>query len=130
MRYGRFMAAFTVMAALGFGAAAETEAQQVPVPQEEQIEVTTELLERFVGVYPAVMGIAQSAQAQLATAESPEDAHAIQAEAQQQITATLDEADFTVAEYEAVVAVLNQDEELRNEFQALLEAAMEDGQVR
>lgn len=133
MRFGRMMAAFTMVAALGFGATAEAQAQepQVPqVPQQEEIEVTTELLERFVTVYPAVMEIAQAAQTQLATAESPEDAQAIQAQAQEQIATTLDEADFTVAEYEAVVAVLNEDEELRNEFQSLLEAALEDGQVR
>lgn len=127
MRYGRAMAAFAVVAALGFGATA-VEAQEVPASAPEQVEVTTEVLERFVAVYPAVMGIAQAAQSQLATAESPEAAQAIQAQAQQQIAATLDEAEFTVAEYEAVVTVLNEDEALRAEFEALLEAAHADGQ--
>jgi hypothetical protein len=127
MRYGRVLTAFMMVAALGFAAAGQVEAQEVHPEAHQQVEVTTEVLERFVEVYPEVMGIAQAAQVELATAESPEAAQRIQAQAQQEIAATLEAAEFSVAEYEAVVAVLNEDEELRAEFEAMLEARMGEG---
>jgi hypothetical protein len=127
MRYGRVLTAFMMVGVLGFAAAGQVEAQEVQPEAHQQIEVTTEVLERFVEVYPEVMGIAQAAQTELATAESPEAAQRIQEQAQQQIAATLEEAEFSMAEYEAVVAVLNEDEELRAEFEAMLHARLGEG---
>jgi hypothetical protein len=131
MRHVRKLATFMLVAGVGLASATGVAAQQGPeVPEAEPIEVTHELLERFTAVYPEVMGVAQSAQAALAAAESAEDAQAIQAEAQQRIARVLDEGDMTAAEYEAVVTRLNADEELRAEFQEMLEehlAEREDG---
>ncbi len=135
MRYGRLTGALMLVAGLGFVSAADVAAQepvpQEPVPQEvpqeptvhehEQIEVNSELLERFVEVYPAVMEIAQAAQVEMTTVETPEEAQAIQASAQERIAALLTEAEVTVEEYEAVVTRLNEDEELRLEFEQMLE---------
>jgi len=134
MKYGRLFGALTLVAGVGFASATGVAAQEPvpadPVPQEPveveihehpQIEITEELMERFVVVYPTVMEIAQEAQVELATVETPEDAQAIQASAQERIAAILAESDVTVEEYEAVVARLNEDEELRLEFEQMLE---------
>lgn len=154
MKYGRLLGAMMLVAGLGFVSAANLVAQeqvpQEPVPQEEPqevpqepvpeepavleaeaVEITTELLERFVEVYPTVMEIAEATQVDLATAESTEEAQAIQAAAQERIASILAEADVTVEEYEAVVARLNEDEELRHEFEQMLEErqAEEPGEV-
>lgn len=121
MRYGKLVAALALTAGLGFVAPASVAAQQ-PVPeQQETVEVTDELLERFVAVYPAVVNVAQATQNQLATAETPEEAQEIQVQAQERITALLDEGELTVVEYEAVVMRLNEDAEMRAEFERLLE---------
>lgn len=124
MRYGRTLAAITLVAGLGFAATPAVHAQEVPPAEQATVEVTPELLDRFVEVYPDVMAIAQTAQVELSTAETAEDAQAIQLEAQQEIAATLEEADFTVEEYEAIVAALNEDEELRADFERRLEERM------
>src|SRR5690606_25576838 len=94
MRYGRTLAAITLVAGLGFAATPAVHAQEVPPAEQATVEVTPELLDRFVEVYPDVMAIAQTAQVELSTAETAEDAQAIQLEAQQEIAATLEEADF------------------------------------
>lgn len=124
MKHVRKVMTFLMVAGLGMASATGATAQDAPEHQHEPIEVTAELLERFTAVYPTVMGVAQSAQAELATVETAEQAQAIQAEAQQRITEVLTEAEITVAEYEAVVTRLNEDEELRGEFERMLEAQM------
>lgn len=116
----RFMAAMAVAGGLVFGAPEAGVAQEPAVPQERAVEVTDELVDRFVAVYPAVVEVAQVAQMELATAETPEAAQAIQAEAQTQIATVLEEGDVTVVEYEAVVTRLNDDPELLAEVQERL----------
>jgi hypothetical protein len=125
MHHRRLVTAFVMAAAVGFAAAPGAEAQELPAPAQPAVEVTPELLERFVEVYPDIMVIAQSAQNELATAETEESAQAIQAEAREQIAATLEAAEFTVVEYEAIVARLNEDEALRAEFERLLREELE-----
>jgi hypothetical protein len=126
MRNGRTIATLAMAAALGFGLTTNLSAQEVQVPEQEPIEVTTELLERFVAVYPEVMVIAEATQAEMIAAETPDQAEAIQSAAQERILAALAEGEVSPQEYEAVVARLNEDEELRAEFQRMLEAATED----
>lgn len=94
---------------------------QQPVPQEQQaVEVTDELIEQFVAIYPSVVEVGQEMQAELATAQTAEEAQAMQADAQERITAVLEEGDMTVVEYEAVVTRLNNDPELLAEVQEML----------
>lgn len=126
MRQVRKLAMFLLVAGVGMAVATEATAQEPPMQAAPAIEVTPELLERFVDVYPSVMEVAQSAQAQMASVETAEEAQAIQADAQQQIAAVLEEGEVTAEEYEAVVTRLNQDEELRTEFEAMLEARMQE----
>jgi uncharacterized protein YggE len=126
MRNGRTAAAFAMAAIMGLGLATSAAAQESALPAQEPIEVTAELLERFVAVYPAVLEIATSAQAELQAAETAERAQEIEAAAQQRIVQALTEAEVTLREYEAVVTRLNEDEELRAEFERLLEEFLEE----
>lgn len=129
MRQGRLLTALAVAGGLFFVAPDGATAQEQAVPQQEQevVEVTDELVDRFVAVYPAVVEVAQVAQNELATAETPEDAQAIQANAQTRIAAVLEEGGVTVVEYEAVVTRLNDDPELLAEVQERLEPEGDDG---
>jgi uncharacterized protein YggE len=126
MRNGRTAAAFAMAAIMGLGLATSAAAQESALPAQEPIEVTAELLERFVAVYPAVLEIATSAQAELQAAETAERAQEIEAAAQQRIVQALTEAEVTLREYEAVVTRLNEDEDLRAEFERLLEEFLEE----
>lgn len=124
----------TTMVAMGGLALATPDAavaQEAVPQQQETVEVTEDLLDRFVAVYPSVVQVAQAVQGELANAETAEEAQAIQADAQAQITTILDDGDLTVAEYEAVVMRLNDDPELMAEVEArLMEQAEEDGTLR
>ncbi|HUP21283.1 MAG TPA: DUF4168 domain-containing protein [Gemmatimonadota bacterium] len=127
MKFVRTMMAVAVAGMAGLAVPDAATAQQPVVPEEQEtIEVTDELLERFVAVYPVVVGVAQAAQTELATAETPEDAQAIQAEAQERVAELLDEGDLTAPEYEAVVSTLNSDPEMLAKFEEMLEE-QEDG---
>lgn len=130
MRQVRFLTALAVAGGLFFVAPGSASAQEQAVPPQQQqpaVEVTDELIDRFVAVYPAVVEVAQVAQTELATAETPEEAQSIQADAQTRITAVLEEGDVTVVEYEAVVTQLNSDPELLAEVQERLTPEADDG---
>ena len=123
-------AALTVAIALSCNADALM-GQQPPAPSQppaaqQQVEVTDELLERFVTVYPRVLEASQQAQAELATADDPAQAQAIQARAEDTIMAVLAEEEMSTAEYQTVVYVLRDDEALRARFMQMLQAAAED----
>lgn len=128
MKLTRMMAvvAFAMAASLGVPAAADAQDPAPPV-QERQIEVTDELLGRFVAVYPAVVNVAQAAQNQLATAENAEAAQKIQADAQMRVGEILEEGEITPLEYEAVVTRLNDDPELMAKFEEMLEESGDGG---
>lgn len=126
MKLTRVLTAIAAAGMLAFVAPMDAAAQQ-PIPQEQEaIEVTDELLDRFVAVYPAVVEVAQAAQVELASAETAEEAQAIQADAQTRVTGVLEEGDMTVEEYEAVVTRLNDDPELMAEIQQRLEEEQQD----
>jgi len=121
MKVSRLFAGLVAVAGLAVSGSAASAQEQVMPPEQEVIEVTDELLERFVAVYPSVVQVATSAQEQLATVENADEAQAIQANAQEQVAVLLEEGELTPAEYEAVVARLNDDPELMAEFEAMLE---------
>lgn len=123
MRVSQTAAAVMVAAGMGMAVPGAAVAQEpaVPLQAEEQVEVTQELLERFVAVYPAVVNVAVAAQNEMATAETAEEAQSIQADAQTRVAELLMEGEITPVEYEAVVMELNDDPALMAEFERMLE---------
>lgn len=104
----------------------DPQAPDQPPAAQQQVEVTEELLERFVDVYPQVLEASQQAQAELATTTAPEEAQAIQARAEETITGVLEEEEMSPTEYRAIVNALSEDEELRQSFMQMLQQAQQD----
>lgn len=120
MRIRNAVGALALAGTLGLAIPAGVAAQEQMPPQQPAVEVTDELMERFVAVYPEVVNVAEAAQTQLAAVETPEQAQEIQADAQAQITTVLEDGGVSTEEYEAVVMELNNDPELREDFEARL----------
>ena len=112
----------TMAAVLGIGLAvpAAAVAQETPPPQ-EPVEVTDELMERFVTIYPTVVEISREAQAELSETEDQSEARQIQAEANERIMGTLEEADLTSGQYQAVIQAVNEDPERMAQFRTLMQ---------
>lgn len=106
-----------VVAALAFTTPAA--AQEVPA-QQEPVEVTDSLLEEFATIYPTVAEVSREAQAELSEAADQAEAQRIQAEANEEIMDTLDEAGMTFEEYDGVIRAVNDDPELMEKFEALM----------
>jgi hypothetical protein len=131
MRVATILGVMVALSGVAMATPATVVAQEVVPEEQAPVEVTEELLDRFVEVYPSIMEIAQSVQAELSQAETAEEAQGIQAEAQTTIAAVLDEGDMTVREYEAVVEKLREDPELMAEVEArLVEQAEDNGALR
>lgn len=111
-----------LLATLGSPAAAQDRAVET-----ETMEITAEVLDRLADVYPVVIAIAEDARPRIEQAETEPVARAIEELAQDRIEAVLKEADFTPAQYLAVVRLLNANEELRSAFQQRLDARWADG---
>lgn len=114
--------AMGVILALSVGAglslAQPVSAQETP---QQPVEVTDSLLEDFVEIYPTVMEVSQKAQVEMSEASSAEEAQEIQAEANEQITAILEEADMTLREYDGVIRAINDDPALMEKFRTQME---------
>ncbi len=95
-------------------------AQEAP-PQQEPVEVTDELLERVVTIYPTVVEISREAQTELSETEDQGEARQIRAEANERIMGALEEADLTARQYDAVVRAVEADPERTAQFRALME---------
>jgi hypothetical protein len=120
MSRGTTMLAGLVVLGVMVGVPGALAAQEPQVGEPQAVELTDELLERFVGVYPAVVNLVQDAQTQIATAADEEAAQAVQVDVQRRIQEVLFEGEVSVEEYEAVVHALNEDDELRARVEEML----------
>jgi len=92
------------------------------VPQQETIEIDDSLLERAVKAYEAVNEIHTELQQELAGVNDQEQIQAEVQEAQAKMVAAVEDADMEVAEYEQVMSQVTQDDNLRQQFIAMLQA--------
>lgn len=118
--------------ALALGVAGPAEAQQqpapAPAPEAQQVEeVTGDELERFAHSYLDISEVGQEMETRLAAVQDPSEAQEIQAEARQEIMATLAENDLTPERYQAIGAQVNADPELQAELVEILEEIEEEG---
>jgi hypothetical protein len=128
MAYGRTTAAALIALALASAATAQQATRTgavgaAPDRAEDPIQVTHDVLERFATVYPVVVALAEEARPRIETAETEPVARAVREQLEDRIILVLAAADFTFSDYYTVVRRLNADEELRAEFQRLLDAA-------
>lgn len=78
-------------------------------------------LETFTEAYHEISQVRDEMSPALATAETAEEANALQQEANDQMMSILEGHGLTVERYSAITQILNQDEELRAEFEAIYE---------
>lgn len=92
-------------------------AQQPPgtgVPGAAQpAQINEETIEKFAGAFSEILVIQETFTEKLEAAESNEDAQALQQEAQQEMVEAVQDNGLSVAEYNEVVAMMEQDPQLR-----------------
>jgi len=119
-RMTRLMTLPALALALVMAAPAGVEAQMADTPDQEE-------LVQFTEAFLEVTDIRQDMEAQVAQVQSPEEANALQQQANDQMVAVLDEHGLTTERYSEIVNLINQDEEVRNEFEELLVELSGDG---
>lgn len=90
-----------------------------PVPQEQAYSepVSDEKVEQFVSAYTDMQGVREDYAQQLHEVEDPEQATAIQQEAQEEMQNAITEAGLSIDEYQDLAARINQDQELLEQVQ-------------
>ncbi|TVR53647.1 MAG: DUF4168 domain-containing protein [Gemmatimonadales bacterium] len=119
-RMTRLMTLPALALAMAIAAPAGVEAQMADTPDQEE-------LVQFTEAFLEVTDIRQDMEAQVAQVQSPEEANALQQQANDQMVAVLDEHGLTTERYSEIVNLINQDEEVRNEFEELLVELTGDG---
>lgn len=114
-------AAFLLFAGAGQAEAQVPEQQATPDPPDREELVT------FTEAYIAVTEVRMELNEKLGQAADPEEANALQQEAQQEMVAVLDEHDMAPERYGEITTVLNADAELRAEFEEIYEELTEGG---
>lgn len=108
--------AFLVTAPLG----ADAQVADPPIPDQEE-------LVQFTEAFLEVTELRQEMEVEVAQAETPEEANALQQQANDEMVGTLEEHGLTTERYSEIVTLINQDESVRNEFEELLEELSGDG---
>lgn len=108
--------------AIVFGLGAPSLEAQAPQPQpQEQVEVTDEVMETFAEAYFEIQVIAEEHQEALQTVQDQETAQELQQEANVRMAEVLRAHELTPERYTAIVAAINEDEELQDRLVLELE---------
>lgn len=126
-------AAYAVAAAVFTGALfllaqpATAQQGQQGTPPAQDIEVSDGELETFTEAHLDVQEIRQEMDQAIQNAEDREAAQTIQKQANQEMAAVIqDEHEMEVNRYRQIAQAINQDPELRQEFQAIVDELTED----
>lgn len=114
-------AALVLLAGVGHADAQTPPAQETPDPPDREELVT------FTEAYIDVTEVQTELSEQVAEAETPEEANALQEEANEEILGILEEKELEADRYREITMVLNADEELRAEFQEIYVELTEGG---
>lgn len=104
------------------GADAQIQQQQ----QEPPPEPDTEELTRFANGLIDITEIQQEMEQELANVQEAEEANRIQQAANERMVVALEERDLTPERYSEIAMLLNTDEELNQEFEAIYEQVLEE----
>lgn len=120
-------AAALVLALVGLVGPATAHAQQQSQQQGQQQQqaqtedIPQEELDQYAEAYVEIAQVRQSLQQQMQNAGSQEERQSIQQEANQQMQSILQDHGISVQRYREITTVLNQDQEQRQEFTALVQ---------
>lgn len=125
---------FTVTIALLFGmaATAQQQGQQQPPQQQQQqppqqqqqpetIDVSDEQLEQFADAQVEIASIQQDFSARLQEVDDPEKAHDLQLEANEEMTAAVEEAGLDVESFNQIAMSIQNDPDLQQKLTEMLE---------
>ncbi|WP_417657444.1 DUF4168 domain-containing protein [Pseudidiomarina aestuarii] len=97
-------------------------AAQAPMQQQApEIDVSDKQLEQFVDAMTSVQEISGKYTEQFQSAETAEDAQAIQQKAQEEMIEAVNDSGLSADEYNTIVQAVQTDEELRARMQELTE---------
>lgn len=96
-------------------------AAQDDVGEQQQVEVSDQQLEQFVAAQTSIVEIQQDFSARLEQVDDPEDAHALQVEANEEMTSAVEEAGLNVESYNAIAMAIQNDPELQERLSQMME---------
>lgn len=123
----RAAAVLAMVAALAIALPAAGSAQEMPPAPEPVTDLDDDELEQFAEIYLEVTQIGQEMEMELATVQDPEEAQAIQLEAQEQMAEVLEAHEMDEERYRRIALTVNQDEELRQRLIEVLEEIRTEG---
>ena len=85
-----------------------------PADQHADIDVSDEELRQFAEVQDVIAGIQQDFSQRLEGVEDPEEAHEIQTEANEEMTAAVEDSGMSLEEYNEIAMAVQSDPELRD----------------
>ncbi len=89
--------------------------------QQQNIEITDAMLEKFLDAMNSVQNISSKYAEEFQNAEDAEQAQSIQQQAQQEMIGAVNDSGLSPQEYNAIVQRVQQDEELRTRLEAMTE---------
>ncbi|MCP1726356.1 uncharacterized protein YqfA (UPF0365 family) [Natronospira proteinivora] len=115
--------ALTALLASPLALAQQGQQQQAqPMPQEQEApEVSDEQIASFVDAYVAVNDVREEYTARLQEAEDQEEAQALQMEANDAMTAAIEDSGLSVEEYQNVAMAVSADSDVREQVTQMLE---------
>lgn len=99
----------------------QQEAQPMPQQQQEAPDVSDEQIEQFVDAYINLSDVREDYTTRVQEAEDQEEAQAIQEEANEAMTAAIEDAGLSMEEYQEVAMAINADSEIRERVTSMLE---------
>lgn len=125
MNLRKMFALMTFAIAMAFGSsviAQEQQAQQGQAqPPAEDINVSDQQLQQFADAQVEISSIQQEFSGRLQGVEDPEEAHELQLEANEQMTAAVEDAGLDVESFNQIAMAIQNDPELQQKLTELLE---------
>jgi len=99
---------------------AQEEYQQAPA-EPDPIEVSDAQLDQFVAAQESIVGIQEDFSQRLEGVDDPEEAYELQVEANEEMTAAVEDSGLSVEEYNEIAMAIQTDEELRDRLSEKVE---------
>lgn len=121
MNLRKMFALLTLAVALTFGVSAIAQDEYQAQEQPEQIDVSDQQLQQFADAQVEISSIQQEFSGRLQGVEDPEEAHELQLEANEQMTAAVEDAGLDVESFNQIAMAIQNDPELQQKLTELLE---------
>lgn len=112
---------FTLTIALIFGAAAVAQDYQAQEPEMETIDVSDQQLEQFADAQVEIASIQQDFSSRLQGVEDPEKAQDLQRQANEEMTAAVEDAGLDVQTFNQIAMAIQSDPELQQKLTELIQ---------